>query len=64
MTTSASPALVWLGRPPRAEPERLAAMDRTCGQVVAVVDVDSDGVHDLHRRPDTRLLQIKLKRPE
>ena len=43
--------------PPRADPERVAAMDRTCGQVAVVY---SDGTHDLHGRPDTTLLQIKL----
>ena len=46
---------------PRAEPELVAAMDRNCGQVAVVY---SDGAHDLHRRPGTRLLQTKLKRPE
>ena len=45
--------------PPRREPERMVAMDRNCGQVAVV---DSDGAHDLHRRPDTRLLQTTVKR--
>ena len=45
--------------PPRAEPERVAAMDRNCGQVAAVY---SDGTSEIHRQPDTTLLQIKLKR--
>ncbi|MYK07059.1 MAG: hypothetical protein F4040_05005, partial [Synechococcus sp. SB0670_bin_20] len=45
--------------PPRVEPERVAAMDRNCGQVAAVY---SDGTSEIHRQPDTTLLQIKLKR--
>ena len=45
--------------PPRVEPELTAAMDRNCGQVAVVY---SDGTREIHRQPDTRLLQIRLKR--
>ena len=45
--------------PPRTAPEPVAAMDRNRGQVAVVY---GDGAHDIHRHPDTRLLQIKLKR--
>ena len=45
----------------RAGPEPVAAMDRNRGQVAVVY---GDGAHDIHRRPDTRLLQIKLKRDQ
>ena len=44
---------------PRGEPERVAALDRNCGQVAVVY---SDGSREIHRPPAAQLLTTTVKR--